>query len=188
MQALILDRSHQVISLSESPLFSFEVKEEEEPLEALHRALPQSLIPLPSPWGQAWHVDDRNRLRRLVFIVDKDWADAAVSIQPSLTRRKLADCLCEDAVWELYCDGLLGGYRPTHRLLDVFHFGNSPLMASQLAHLVIKGRKRLTAGWLAACQSRGEIIPSSGLLSIVTDGFGAPLCLIETCLSEKRTL
>jgi uncharacterized protein YhfF len=53
-------------------------------------------------------------------------------------------------------------------------------MAARLAHLVIKGRKRATSGNAAALKKAGLTIPFAGLISIVTDGFGIPLCCIET--------
>lgn len=85
-----------------------------------------------------------------------------------------------DLWWELYCETLLGGYEPKSRLLDVFQFGGTPEQAARLAHLVLKGKKRWTSASLVAQDLQGLVVPSVGLLSIVTDGFGIPLCLIET--------
>lgn len=83
-------------------------------------------------------------------------------------------------IWDLYCDLLLGGYRPPTKHLDIFYFGSGSFMASQLSHLVVKGKKRLTAAWHAATLKAGATIPHVGLISIVTDAFGIPLCCIET--------
>jgi len=61
-----------------------------------------------------------------------------------------------------------------------FSFGNTPELAAKLAHLVVKGRKRATTGWLEAMERAGDPVPHPGLLSVVTDDFGYPQCLIET--------
>ncbi len=90
-----------------------------------------------------------------------------------------------DEIFQDYCDLMLGGYVPPTRELDVFHFGTPGFMASQLAHLVAKGRKRLTAGWVASHEKAGVPIPAAGWVSIVTDGFGIPIACIETERFER---
>lgn len=79
-----------------------------------------------------------------------------------------------------YVELMLGGWQPPVGPLDVFHFGNTPELAATLAHLVIKGVKRGTAGWLAAAEREGWAPGRPGLVSIVTDGFGVALCAIQT--------
>jgi len=54
----------------------------------------------------------------------------------------------------LYVTAMLGGWSPPTRALDVFHFGNTPELAAHLAHLVIKGVKRGTTGWVEAAEAR----------------------------------
>jgi uncharacterized protein YhfF len=93
--------------------------------------------------------------------------------------------LRETDLWSLYCEHFLGGYVPPAAFQSVFHFGAPGFMASQLAHLVAKGRKRLTAGWIAAHQAVGLETPQVGWISVVTDGFGIPICAIETVSVEK---
>ncbi|HEU4535511.1 MAG TPA: ASCH domain-containing protein [Polyangiaceae bacterium] len=90
-----------------------------------------------------------------------------------------------DAIFDAYTDLLLGGWTPPTRDLDVFAFGDSPALAARLGHLVIKGNKRASAGWLRAAETSGETVPQPGLVSIVTDGFGHPLCAIETERVER---
>jgi uncharacterized protein YhfF/predicted kinase len=85
-----------------------------------------------------------------------------------------------DRVFNLYCDLMLGGWKPPTRELDVFFFGAPGFMSSKLAHLVAKGEKRLTAGWVASHLKSGMPIPEKGWVSIVTDGFGVPIACIET--------
>ena len=67
----------------------------------------------------------------------------------------------------------------------MFYFGNGPQLASQLAHHVIKGTKRATTSWVAVAEHQGWRAPFAGMVSIVTDGFGVPLCAIETTRVER---
>jgi len=66
------------------------------------------------------------------------------------------------------------------RYYESFFFGDSEAMAKELADLVLRGRKRATAGALWAYQAEGQRLPQPGDLSIVTDWSGQPLCVIET--------
>lgn len=68
---------------------------------------------------------------------------------------------------------------------DVFAFGNTPEMADRLGALVVQGIKTATASALPAYEA-GEKLPEPGSLSVVLDGSGAPLCVIET--TEVRVL
>jgi uncharacterized protein YhfF len=86
----------------------------------------------------------------------------------------------DDALWSLYVEIGLGGWEPPSRDFDVFFFGSTPEQAARLAHHVIKGHKRATTGWVAACEHDGVPIPTPGLVSIITDGFGIPLCAIQS--------
>jgi uncharacterized protein YhfF len=65
-------------------------------------------------------------------------------------------------------------------LYEVFGFGDSARMADELGALVVTGTKRATAGALWSFEVMGASLPRPGSLSIVTDGSGAPLCIIET--------
>jgi uncharacterized protein YhfF len=86
----------------------------------------------------------------------------------------------DTALWKLYIDVVLGGWEPPTREFDVFAFGSTPEQAARLAHHVIKGEKRATTGWVASAKHDGSTIPVPGMVSIVTDGFGIPLCAIQT--------
>jgi uncharacterized protein YhfF len=90
----------------------------------------------------------------------------------------------DEGAWRLYVEVLLGGWEPPTRSLDVFFFGDGPELAAKLGHMVLKGVKRGTAGWIAAAEREGATIPHAGLVSIVTDGFGYPQCAIR---SERVT-
>lgn len=92
----------------------------------------------------------------------------------------LRDWAADDDGFSLYVEALLGGWSPPTRELDVFHFGDTPALAARLGHLVVKGVKRGTTGWLAAAERDGSPVPTPGQLSIVTDGFGIPLCAVRS--------
>jgi uncharacterized protein YhfF len=92
----------------------------------------------------------------------------------------LATWALDDAAFGRYVEAMLGGWTPPTRAPDVFAFGNTPELAAQLAHLVVKGEKRGTTCWIAAAERDGSKLPHLGLVSIVTDGFGYPVCAIQT--------
>lgn len=86
----------------------------------------------------------------------------------------------DDRGFELYVESMLGGWSPPTRSLEAFWFGDTPELAAALAHLVVKGVKRGTAGWVAAAERDGSAIPQVDTVSIVTDGFGYPQCAIRS--------
>jgi uncharacterized protein YhfF len=92
----------------------------------------------------------------------------------------------DDRYWPVYCRLMLAGFIPSTKDTDVFSFGDGPFMAARLAHLVIKGKKRATSGSVATFEHLGLRLPGPGLVSIVTDGYGVPLCAIETERMEVR--
>jgi len=63
---------------------------------------------------------------------------------------------------------------------------SDPDMATRLGKLVVDGPKRATAGLLADYEEGGEPIPSVGEYSVILDGAGEPLCIIETIEVEVR--
>jgi uncharacterized protein YhfF len=65
-------------------------------------------------------------------------------------------------------------------LSDTFAFGDSPAMADSLAHLVLHGPKRATAGLLLDYERDDEPLPRPGDHSIVLGGRGEPVCVIRT--------
>jgi len=85
---------------------------------------------------------------------------------------------------DIYIELMLGGYKPEMNNFDVFYFGSGPQMAAKLAHLVLKGQKRGTAGWVKTHEKTNTLIPKVGGISLVTDGFGIPLCFIKTVRVE----
>ena len=86
----------------------------------------------------------------------------------------------KNEIKDIYIELMLGGYKPYTNSFDVFYFGSGEQMASKLAHLVMKGKKRGTAGWVKTYERTNTLLPKVGGISLVTDGFGIPLCFIKT--------
>jgi uncharacterized protein YhfF len=59
-------------------------------------------------------------------------------------------------------------------------FGNTPEMADELGELVQKGIKTATASLLWTFEEEGEDLPQIGDYSIILNGQGKPLCIIQT--------
>jgi uncharacterized protein YhfF len=62
---------------------------------------------------------------------------------------------------------------------DAFGFGGEGEIADELAALVLAGRKRATASLPAEYTSLNEPLPKAGDLSIIVDGKGSPVAIIE---------
>ena len=73
-----------------------------------------------------------------------------------------------------------GGTVLDRRRLTCWSFGDSAVMADELAALVIQGDKRATAGLLWTFEHTRTPVPEPGDPSIVTRTGGTPVCLIET--------
>jgi uncharacterized protein YhfF len=84
------------------------------------------------------------------------------------------------------CQEAMTGYRKIiGEQPEAWGFGDSPEMADELGQLVLSGTKTATCSLLWEYEQEGESVPEEGELSIVLDGRGEPLCLIET--TEIRT-
>lgn len=82
--------------------------------------------------------------------------------------------------WQAYIDSLPAGGELPPDSYEVWSFGNSATLANELGHLAKTGLKTATCGPLWAYQAEHEPLPQPGDLSLITDGEGAPLCIIET--------
>ena len=85
------------------------------------------------------------------------------------------------AFWNACC-AQLPQEKTTHHqdIPEAWGFGDSPRMADELGALVLEGRKTATCGILCEYESEGEDLPQPGEFSIIINGAGQPLCLIET--------
>jgi len=164
--ALILDASHRAVFVDGAP-FVVEVPAGTPALRAIQDAARTRLgRELDHPLGRHLEGDDS----WFVF-VDRTLEGELVPLRTWAT--------CQPA-WSLYVDAMLGGWDPPRRELEVCSFGDTPELAAKLAHLIVKGEKRGTTGWVAA-----ETMSYVGMLTIVTDGFGIPLCAIETTRVDR---
>ena len=59
-------------------------------------------------------------------------------------------------------------------------WGDSPEMADELGELIAQGIKTGTCSALWEWEFENDPIPSAGLITIVLDGRGEPLCIVET--------
>jgi len=62
---------------------------------------------------------------------------------------------------------------------DAFGFGGEGELADELAALVLAGKKRATASLPVEYTSLGEALPKSGDMSIILNGTGDPVAIIE---------
>jgi len=174
VRALILSRNHEVL------LVNGRVPEAigpwpSRPLLMLSKQVRETVgLELPAPVGSLVPGDGSGP-RDFAFVIDRP-----SSSDPRQRWVRLADAAADDTVWRTYVECMLGGWQPPRRDLDVFAFGDGGEMAAALVHLVTCGRKRGTAAWLRAYEREGSPIPVVGSLSVVTDGFGLPRCVIRT--------
>ena len=59
-------------------------------------------------------------------------------------------------------------------------WGDGPEMADELGALIAAGTKTATCSSLWEWEADGESIPETGTVTIVLDGSGEPLCIVET--------
>ena len=59
-------------------------------------------------------------------------------------------------------------------------WGDSPEMADELGDLIFRGVKTATCSALWEWEAEGKPIPRQGQLTVVLNGEGRPLCIVET--------
>lgn len=69
---------------------------------------------------------------------------------------------------------------------ESWSFGDDPEMADRLGALVARGVKTATCSMLWEYESESETLPREGQLSLLLDGQGRPLCVLETVEVEVR--
>lgn len=90
------------------------------------------------------------------------------------------------AFWQAYRDSLPEGVQPPSSY-DVWSFGDTREMANELGELVKVGIKTATCSLMWEYEAEGdEDLPKVGDVSVITDGEGTPLCIIETIEVEIR--
>jgi len=91
-----------------------------------------------------------------------------------------------EAIWRAYLASLPED-RDAPASYQAWSFGDNPDMADELAHLVVRGVKTATASLLWAYEAEAEEeLPQPGAMSVILDGGGRPVCVIETTQVEVR--
>lgn len=84
-----------------------------------------------------------------------------------------------DHFWQAYLATLPSGGEPPPQP-EAWNFGDNPALADELAELVLAGIKTATCSALWEYEAEGELPPQAGALSVILDGAGLPLAVIET--------
>jgi uncharacterized protein YhfF len=83
-----------------------------------------------------------------------------------------------------YWQGFLETLPPDSPYRDKSFFvegwGDGPQMADELGALIAAGTKTATCSSLWEWQAEGESPPQPGTITVVIDGIGRPLCIVET--------
>jgi uncharacterized protein YhfF len=85
-----------------------------------------------------------------------------------------------ETYWQAYVDSLPVETAPPPASYEVWSFGIGAEQANELGQLARSGIKTATCGLLWEYEAEGEALPQPGDHSIITDGGGNPLCIIET--------
>jgi uncharacterized protein YhfF len=91
-----------------------------------------------------------------------------------------------EAFWQSYLDTLPPDSPVRDEQYVAEGFGDSPQMADELGALVASGTKTATCSALWEYEAEGSPLPETGVKTIVLDGDGDPLCIIETAEVEVR--
>ncbi len=84
-----------------------------------------------------------------------------------------------DQFWHRFVASLPPQAEPP-ALYEAFQFGDNPALAEELAGLVLEGTKTATCGDLWSYEAEGQSLTPVGALSVVLDGSGQPVAVIET--------
>lgn len=90
------------------------------------------------------------------------------------------------AFWQAYLASLSHAADAVGRFYEVFCIGESAESADEGATLIKQGMKTATSTLLWEYRAANKPLPEVGSLSIVTDGSGCPVCVVETVAVEIR--
>jgi uncharacterized protein YhfF len=88
--------------------------------------------------------------------------------------------------WNKYLDTLPEEQRAEMKMPEAWAFGDGGEMADELGTLAIKGIKAGTASLVKEYEAENGTLPKAGDLSIILDGHGRPLGIIETTSVEIK--
>lgn len=83
------------------------------------------------------------------------------------------------AAWGQFYESLPADSPYRTRPVNAEGWGDSPEMADELGALIAAGIKTATCSDLWEWESDGEALPEAGHLTMVLDGSGKPLCIVE---------
>ncbi len=90
------------------------------------------------------------------------------------------------AYWQTYLDNLPEDIDKATLTYTAWAFGSGAEMADELSTLVVQGIKTATTSVVWEYEIEGEALPQVGELSIILDGKGDPICIIETTEIEVK--
>jgi uncharacterized protein YhfF len=82
--------------------------------------------------------------------------------------------------WDVFLSSLPADSPYRNKSFVAESFGDSPSLAEELGQLVAGGIKTATCSSLWEWESEGNPIPRPGLITVLLDRRGSPLCIIET--------
>ncbi len=91
-----------------------------------------------------------------------------------------------EAYWRTYVDTLAADSSVRDERYGAEGWGDSSQMADELGALIAAGTKTATCSALWAYEAEGEPLPRTGVKTVVLDGNGGPLCIVETTEVEVR--
>lgn len=91
-----------------------------------------------------------------------------------------------EAYWQLFLETLPQDSPVREETYLAEGWGDSPQMADELGALIRSGTKTATCSALWEYETEGEALPVVGTKTIVLDGRGDPLCIVETTEVEVR--
>jgi uncharacterized protein YhfF len=91
-----------------------------------------------------------------------------------------------EAYWRAYLETLPPDSPVREERYEAEPFGDGPELADELGALILAGTKTATCSALWEWEAEGETPVRPGEKSVVLDGGGRPLCIIETTEVEVR--
>ena len=91
-----------------------------------------------------------------------------------------------ERMWNAYLASLADADDAARRWYEVFRIGDGAVDASEGAALIKTGIKTATSSLLWSYEAAARAIPEVGCLSIVADGDGNAVCVVETVAVEIK--
>lgn len=89
-----------------------------------------------------------------------------------------------EAYWAAFLESPAGAGSSYERLYETFRIGADEHDADQGAALILSGAKTATSSLLWEYEHSGKPLPTQGCMSVLQDGAGTPVCIVETTWIE----